>query len=184
MKLGVLEQLEKDLRDLRATLTRLILYAIDCEATAKKRHETTLRQIHRVLEAVRSLAPESAATFQFLLEGKVITMLDLTATQQSVLKLSIKSKSGKPAKVDGAPKWSSSDTEVATVEAASDGMSATVKAVNGNGGVCQITAAGDADLGAGVEPLTGFLDVTVAGGDGLKAAVFELIAGTPTEQPA
>lgn len=124
-----------------------------------------------------------AFRFKFFNNGREITgMESLTATQQEVLTLTITTKSGKPAKVDGAPVWTSSDVNVATVEAAPDGMSATVKSVNGDGGVCQVTATGDADLGAGVEPITGFVDFTIAAGNGSKAAVFALTPSAPTEQ--
>ncbi len=128
-------------------------------------------------------AIQAAAHFTFLYKGKEITMLDLTATQQADVALVITTIHGKPAKVDGAPEWKSSNEAVATVVAAKDGLSATILAVNDEGGVCQITAAGDADLGPGVAPFSAFLDVTVAPGKGGTAAVFELVPGAPSEQP-
>lgn len=127
---------------------------------------------------------EPAARFTFMFEGKEVTMFNLTATQQVDVTLTITTAKGKPAQVDDPPVWSSSNEAVAAVVSAAGGMSATIKAVDGEGGVCQITAAGDADLGPGTKPLTGFLDVTVAPGAGGQAAVFELIPGTPTEQAA
>jgi hypothetical protein len=125
---------------------------------------------------------EDASHFTFLLKGKEITMLELTATQKADVNLKVTTAAGRPATLDGVPVWTSSDENVATVDPSGDGMSATVRAVNADGGVCQITASGDADLGAGVVTITGFLDVTVAPGAGGQAAVFELVAGPPSEQ--
>ncbi len=106
-------------------------------------------------------------------------MLELTDTQQAPVALVITDKKGHPARVDGIPEWSTSDAAVATVEdVAADGMSATIKAADT--GVCQITVTADADLGTGVKPITGFLDVTVNAGE---AVIVELQAGTPVEQP-
>jgi hypothetical protein len=60
---------------------------------------------------------------------------------------------GKPAKVDGAPVWKSSDESVATVVPSADGMSASIVSVDGAEGTATISVEGDADLGAGVVPV-------------------------------
>jgi Bacterial Ig-like domain (group 2). len=120
-----------------------------------------------------------AFSIKFQVDGKDITMLEMTDTQQVPVSLVINDKKGHPARIDGTPEWLSSDPAVATVdEIAADGLSATVKAVDT--GVCQITVSVDADLGAGsTKAITGFLDVTINAGE---AAVVELQAGTPVEQ--
>jgi len=76
---------------------------------------------------------------------------------------------GKPAKVDGAPVWSSSDPAVLDVVAASDGMSATVTPVDV--GSAQIKIEADVDLGAGVESLITLADVDVVAGKAVAGNV-------------
>ena len=120
-----------------------------------------------------------ATTITFLNEkGEQITMLEMTETQQAPLTLNITDAKGRPAKVDGVPSWSSSNIDVATVtDISTDGLSATVKGVAP--GLCQVTVTADADLGAGVKNITGFLDVNITGGE---AITVELVPGTPVEQ--
>jgi uncharacterized protein YjdB len=74
-----------------------------------------------------------------------------------------------PAKVDGAPVWSSSDDTVATVAASSDGMSAVVTPVNV--GQAQIKVEADADLGSGVVPVVSLVDVEVIAGQAVAGNV-------------
>ncbi len=110
-------------------------------------------------------------------KGTTMALLVMTDTQKVTVTLSIKDSKGHPASVDGVPVWSSSDGAVCSVAPSDDGMSAEVSAVDM--GVCQITAEADADLGAGVESIQGFLDVNISAG---KATAVELTAGTPSEQ--
>lgn len=107
-----------------------------------------------------------------------IKMLVLTDTQQVDVAIKPVDKKGNAAQVDGVPVWTSSDLNIATVEAAADGLSAVVKAANGLGDV-QISVTADADLGAGVQPLVGTLDITVAAG---AAVSLGIVTGTPVEQ--
>lgn len=119
-----------------------------------------------------------ATTITFMKEGKEITMLQMTETQQATVTLAIKDAKGRAAKVDGVPEWLSSNADVATVnDIAADGLSATVKAVGP--GVCQITVTADSDLGLGTKHITGFLDVDITGGE---AVTVELTAGPVSEQ--
>lgn len=76
---------------------------------------------------------------------------------------------GKPAKVDGAPVWESSDSAVLTVAAASDGMSAVV--TPGDPGTAQLKITADVDLGAGVEELITLADVEVVAGKAVAGNV-------------
>lgn len=119
-----------------------------------------------------------AKSVHFFQNGKEISMLQMTYTQKAPVSLVIKDAKGKPARVDGIPEWSSSDDAVATVEdVAADGMSATI--VGKDTGVCQVNVSADADLGTGVKPINGFLDVNINPGE---AVTVELQAGTPVEQ--
>jgi hypothetical protein len=110
-------------------------------------------------------------------------MIVLTATQQVSLSISVVDRKGNPARVDGVPTWSVSDATVLTVEPASDGigsdgMVALVKAV-GTLGTAQVRVTADADLGEGVTPLVGVLDVEVLAA---QAVAVSIAAGTPEEQ--
>ncbi len=117
-------------------------------------------------------------TVKFYVEGEEITMLTMTDSQQANVKLVILDSKQKPAQVDGVPVWTTSDATVAAVTPAADGMSALV--VAGNGGPALITVTCDADLGPGVTPIIGTLDVTITGG---AATIIQLQADAPVEQP-
>lgn len=84
----------------------------------------------------------------------------------------------KPAMVDGVPVWASSDETVLTVVPGTDGMTAVVSTVAPGTG--RITVSADADLGAGVIPITGVSeDITVALGASHMASVMALNLGSP-----
>jgi hypothetical protein len=107
-------------------------------------------------------------------------MLTLTATQQCDLTLEVTDSKGNPATVDGVPVWSSADETRVSVEAAADGMSATIVAEGpATTQPVQISVTTDADLGEGIKPLVGLLDVTIVGAE---ATVIAITPGTPTEQ--
>lgn len=101
----------------------------------------------------------------------------LRDSQKTELSYTATSRKGNPAMVAD-PAWSSSNESVASVTASADGSSATVVAV-GPVGTATITLTGDADLGAGVVPVRGELDIEVVAGN---AAVFNITAADPTEQ--
>lgn len=105
-------------------------------------------------------------------------MVRLTVTEKVPVQIIPRDAKGNVASVDGVPQWSSSDPNVITVVPAADGMSCDVVAT-GATGTALVTVTGDADLGAGVIPIVGTLDVVVAGG---QAVVIEIVAGTPVAQ--
>lgn len=77
---------------------------------------------------------------------------------------------GNAAAVEGVPAWSTS-SDVVTVTPAADGLSAVVRPnATGTVGSVQISVTADADLGEGVEPITGILDVDVIGGKAVSLA--------------
>jgi hypothetical protein len=89
---------------------------------------------------------------------------------------------GRPAKVDGAPVWASSDETVLTVTPSSDGMSAVVDTVAA--GTARVTVSADADLGTGVASITGVSeDVNVTTGPSSVATTLALNLGTATDKP-
>lgn len=99
----------------------------------------------------------------------------LKATQQVDLSINVTDKRGNPATVQN-PSFASSDEAVVSV--VDEGLTAVASAV-GTPGTATVTFTGDADLGEGVSPITGVLDVEVVAGD---AAVVNITAGTPAEQ--
>lgn len=104
-------------------------------------------------------------------------MLKLTTTQQSALAISGVDRKGQPAGLDSIV-FSSSDPSVATVTPdASDPSKAILKAVAA--GTTQINVTADADLGDGVNELTGVLDVNVVAGQAVSLAIS---TGTVEEQ--
>ena len=103
-----------------------------------------------------------------------LTAMNLQDDQKVKLTLNPKDSAGNSASLDGAPQWSSSDTSIVTVTPSADGLSAEV--VSGNLGTATITVTADADLGAGVKPLTASMDFTVIGGE---ATALGLTVGTP-----
>lgn len=102
-------------------------------------------------------------------------MLTLTDIQKVHLTIAPVDAAGNPAPVDGIPSWSSSDESVLTVSAAADGMSADAVTV-GPLGNAQVNVSADADLGEGIETLTGTLDVEVVAS---QATSLGISAGVP-----
>lgn len=101
--------------------------------------------------------------------------LVLTDLQKAALGVAFLDAMGNPAAVEGPPVWASSDETLVTVTAAEDGLSAVATTV-GPLGSCQVSVVADADLGAGVENITGTLDVTVVAD---KATSVAISTGTP-----
>lgn len=101
--------------------------------------------------------------------------LVLTDLEKVSLSVAFTTAAGNPAVVDGVPVWGTSDETILSVVAAEDGLSAVVTTVGPLGGA-QVSVTADADLGEGLKPLVGVLDVTVVGSE----AVFAIVAaGVP-----
>jgi len=111
-------------------------------------------------------------------EGEPITMYQMRYNQQVPLSGQPVDKDGNPAPVDGVPTWTLSTPDFATLtDIAPDGLSATLKGIKP--GSFQVNMNGDADLGAGVKPITSMLDVELLPGE---AVGFEMQTGTATDQ--
>ncbi len=137
----------------------------------------------RVSELVDLLEPGPAVKLVFIaeLDGQIsygVTMVNLSDVQKVKLSIQPVDAKGNPAAVDGAPVWLSSNTEVLTVEAAEDGLSAIATAV-GPLGACIVSVKADADLGEGVTELVGAVDVSVGGSAAVK---IDITAGEPESQ--
>lgn len=112
--------------------------------------------------------------------------LTLRDDQKATLSIAPVDAKGKPAALDGVPVWAGSDDTVFTVVAAADGLSAVLVAVapNANDATgapvpARVVVTADADLGSGVTPLTGTLDVVVTGG---QATTLTINAAPPASQ--
>jgi len=103
----------------------------------------------------------------------------LIDSQSVSLSVKVVDKKGNDAKVDGVPEWLVDNTEVLALTPAADGLTCVAAAV-GPLGTATVTFKADADLGAGVTPLLGTLEVQVVGG---QAVTVTVVPGTPTEQP-
>ncbi len=149
--------------------------ATDCEAIDLMR--SCVRRLRRTNRAER-LVFQSAVIDKFtIIKGEIESMI-ITDTQQVDLAIKPVDKKGKPGQVDGVPTWASSNPAVAAVEPAQDGLSAVVKTAD-ELGTTQISVTADADLGEGVTPIAGTIDIEVVGG---QAVSLGIIAGTPQEQ--
>ena len=103
----------------------------------------------------------------------------MTTTQQFTATLNPTDRKGKPAPVEpGSVVWASSNEAVASVVPSADGMSALIVAQAV--GDYSISAAADADLGAGVTTIVGQDTGTVTLG---TATSVGLTAGPVEEQP-
>lgn len=99
----------------------------------------------------------------------------LTDVQNVDASITIVDAKGNDAPVDGAPVWAASDPAGILVVQALDGLTASIAAV-GPLGTYQVTVNADADLGAGVVPLIGILDVVVVAS---QAVAISFGLGTP-----
>lgn len=109
----------------------------------------------------------------------VMASIQLTDTQQAPLSFTATDKKGFPAEVQN-PTFSSGDPNVVSVSPDPGGDPTKSVIVAGAPGNTQVVVSADADLGDGVELITGSLDVTVVAG---KAAVINVAAGAVSEQP-
>lgn len=117
--------------------------------------------------------------FQSRKKGRLLLMADLGCTQQFRVSCLFQDRKGNPAQVQGVPEWLTDNSELLALFPAADGMSCLVRAV-GPMGTARITLSADADLGTGVRPLIGTLEINITGG---SATVVRLEAGAPEEQP-
>lgn len=89
--------------------------------------------------------------------------IQITNEEEAEVTVTFTTKAGAPAKVDGAPIWTSSDETIATVIAAADGMSAVIRSVDGADGEAELDLTADVNLGEGIEELAINTTVIVRG---------------------
>lgn len=107
--------------------------------------------------------------------------LVLKATQECDLAIEeIVDAFGNPATIDGAPVWGVSETGKVEIDVGDDGMTAVVRALGPvTSTPVQVNVTADADMGSGVKPIVGVLEVSVIAGDAVAVVI---TAGTPVEQ--
>lgn len=101
--------------------------------------------------------------------------MDLTNTQEVDLSVVVTNRLGGPATVES-PEWFTSNSEV--VGLTPSGLSCLVKSI-GPVGTATVTFQADADLGAGVTPISGTIDINVTPAAAQNVAI---IAGAAREQ--
>jgi hypothetical protein len=105
-------------------------------------------------------------------------MADGNTSQEFTATLVITNAAGNPAPVDGVPVWATSDATIISVTAAADGMSAIIPCIAPGTGRVTVTA--DADLGAGVQTITGVSeDINVTVDPANQASVLSLTLSPP-----
>jgi hypothetical protein len=107
-------------------------------------------------------------------------MLVLKDTQRVTISVTPVDAKGNPAQVDGAPVWSIVGPEVVALEVSENGLTCVVNTV-GTLGTTQITVTADADIGEGIQTISGLLDIEVVSG---MAVSLNVTAGVPEEIPA
>jgi hypothetical protein len=164
------------------------------------RQREVLKALQSLQEGQQAIAAQLAQIFDTLIPGTAVsflftahlddgttfegvTMFTLRDDQKVLLTIQPLDAKGKPAAVDGAPVWVSSDETQVTVVAASDGLSAVASGVapptDATAPLPRIVVTADADLGSGTTPITGSLDFTITGG---SAATIAITAGSPANQ--
>jgi len=105
----------------------------------------------------------------FGIEGNIMG-IKLPLDKQFTVSVEPQDEAGNAAAVEGTPVWAAS-SDLVTVTPAADGLSAVVRPnATGTVGSAQINVTADADLGEGVETITGVLDVDVIGGHAVSLA--------------
>lgn len=113
-------------------------------------------------------------------------MLTFTTEQVVPFSFGVTDGRGRPVTVDGTPTVASSDETVARLDGdlVQDGNRWTGTLVSVAAGTARITVDADADLGAGVQDVTGVLEFEVTLDPRTGARMMDLQPGTPTDKSA
>lgn len=102
--------------------------------------------------------------------------VEISIDEKVAVAVAITDRAGNAAKVDGVPTWSAAPDTAVTLAVADDGLSAEITANDGTPQAVLVTLNGDADLGDGVKPIIGTLQVNITAGE---AQFLTLDAGAP-----
>lgn len=103
------------------------------------------------------------------------TMLLLTDAQKVSLAIQPIDAHGHVARIDGIPEWSLSDASLGVLDVAADGLAAVFTSGDALG-LVQVNVSADADLGGGVRPISGTLDIQIEAGEAVSLGI---TAGVP-----
>lgn len=145
------------------------------------------RKVNRILDLLEP-GPAVGFIFSAALEGnppKEIIMNGLNALpidKTMILSIRPVDSKGNDAPLDGAPVWQSSNTEVLNLAAAPNGLSVALLPVGPLGAVT-VTVTGDADMGTGIKPIIGSIDIQVTGGEAIAIVITPGPLTDPTPAP-
>lgn len=122
--------------------------------------------------------PKGETVVQKIDKRGVTMAFEMTATQKVLVSVAFTDVKGNPARVDGVPEWATDNSDVLSIVPAADGLSCEVLAV-GVVGTGNVQVRADADMGVGVVPVIGILEVSITAG---PASVVALTPGTAEEQ--
>jgi hypothetical protein len=122
------------------------------------------------------LAFTSVQVGTIFVEGD-ITMIKVPVDVTAVAAIRVTDSFGNAAAVDGVATWALSDPAGVELMPAADGMSATVKSLDGGLRTVQLQVSVDADLGSGVQALSAVADVEFVAG---TASAIAIDITTPT----
>ncbi len=97
-------------------------------------------------------------------DERTTIMAELSIDQPGVASITPLDRAGNPARLDGVPTWTISDPTLATITPSEDGLQCAVQAVGPLGKVT-LSVSADADLGEGVETLSGSAEIDIVAGE-------------------
>lgn len=129
----------------------------------------------KLSEIQKSLLPKDFNVFiEFYakINGQKIKVenMFLKVSDQLPLSVELKDKFGNKALSDGKPSWAVTDEALASLEVAEDGMSA-VLSPKGLVGALKVQVSADADLGEGIKPIIGELDIDLLPGEAVSVEI-------------
>lgn len=163
-----------------------LILACSCAcACFESQNLALLRQIAKSLKALENAVTVPRVEFYTLIDGKKekVKHMFLKVGKKASIPLTIEDVFGNAAKIDGLPVWSMTDTSLATLVVAEDGMSAELTCGTKIGSF-KVQVSADADLGEGVKTIVGEATVDLIPEEAavIKLAINEIVE-TPVEQP-
>jgi hypothetical protein len=118
-------------------------------------------------------------------KGPVLVMAEMSNTQRKRLHFQVFNRLGGPARFDGAPEWSTDNSDVLRLEPAPNGLSCFVYAVGPITDVpVNVTMQADADLGEGVRPIIGTIAFVITAGEAERIELMDDPAEEQADEPA